>query len=387
VALLTGGQDKPYAVGMALALVKQGVFLEIIGSDEVASPDLLTSRNVAFLNLRGDQSRTAPLSVKVLRVLKYYARLIRYAATAKPTIFHILWNNKIESFDRTLLVLYYKLLGKKVFLTAHNINSGRRDSKDSLLNRVTLTMQYRLVDHIFVHTEKMKMELIEGFGARAEAVTVFSYPLNSVIPDTSLSPAEAKQRLRISAEDRTILFFGRICPYKGVEYLIAAFQQLVGKDPRYRLMIAGEPGKDGEAYWEELQQMIGKQPDRITLNAYFIADHDAETYLKGADVLVLPYRDISQSGILFLAYGFGLPVIATDVGSFRQSIVDGKTGFLCRAEDPLDLALTIEKYFESDLFRTQHSCRRYIVDYARAHHSADSAAALTVQAYASATRQ
>ena len=98
----------------------------------------------------------------------YYARLIRYAATAKPRIFHILWNNKFESFDRTLLMLYYKVLGKKIVLTVHNVNAGRRDSKDTRLNRLTLRIQYRLADHIFVHTEKMKRELIEEFGVRGE---------------------------------------------------------------------------------------------------------------------------------------------------------------------------------------------------------------------------
>ena len=68
----------------------------------------------------------------------YYAKLIRYAATAKPRIFHILWNNKFEFFDRTLLMLYYRLLGKKIVLTVHNVNAGRRDSKDTRLNRLTL---------------------------------------------------------------------------------------------------------------------------------------------------------------------------------------------------------------------------------------------------------
>ena len=53
----------------------------------------------------------------------YYAKLIRYAATAEPRIFHILWNNKFEYFDRTLLMLYYRLLGKKIVLTAHNVNA------------------------------------------------------------------------------------------------------------------------------------------------------------------------------------------------------------------------------------------------------------------------
>ncbi len=96
----------------------------------------------------------------------YYAKLIRYAATAKPRIFHILWNNKFELFDRTLLMLYYKLLGKKIVFTVHNVNAGRRDSKDTRLNRLTLRIQYRLADHIFVHTEKMKRELIEEFGVQ-----------------------------------------------------------------------------------------------------------------------------------------------------------------------------------------------------------------------------
>ena len=108
---------------------------------------------VNFLNLRGNQRPEAGLVSKILRVLTYYARLIRYAATAEPEIFHILWNNKFEFFDRTLLMLYYKALGKKMILTAHNVNAGKRDSEDTRLNRLTLRTQYRFADHIFVHTE------------------------------------------------------------------------------------------------------------------------------------------------------------------------------------------------------------------------------------------
>ena len=127
----------------------------------------------------------------------YYARLIRYAATAKPRIFHILWNNKFEFFDRTLLMLYYRFLGKKIVLTAHNVNAGRRDSNDTRLNRLTLRIQYRLADHIFVHTEKMKRELIEEFGVQGARVTVIPFGINNAVPNTRLTPAEAKQRLGI----------------------------------------------------------------------------------------------------------------------------------------------------------------------------------------------
>ena len=71
----------------------------------------------------------------------------------------------------------------------------------------------------------------------------------------------------------------------------------------------------------------------------FILDDETELYLKAADVLVLPYRYIYQSGVLFLGHSFGLPVIAADVGCLKDEIVEGQTGFIFRPEDPVDLAL------------------------------------------------
>src|ERR1700732_4704546 len=109
VALLTGGGDKPYAFGLATQLISKGVTLDIIGSDDLNCPEFRGNPRVNFLNLRGDQRPDASFGKKALRVLVYYFRLLRYALTAKPKIFHILWNNKFESFDRTLLMLYYKL--------------------------------------------------------------------------------------------------------------------------------------------------------------------------------------------------------------------------------------------------------------------------------------
>jgi len=93
------------------------VSLDFIGSDEVDSPRLHGTPRVRFLNLRGDQRRNVALARKISRVAVYYARLLRYAAVTPARVFHILWNNKFEHFDRTLLMLYYKLLNKKVVLT------------------------------------------------------------------------------------------------------------------------------------------------------------------------------------------------------------------------------------------------------------------------------
>jgi glycosyltransferase involved in cell wall biosynthesis len=373
VGLLTGGFDKPYAFGLAMALTSKGVRLDVIGSDEVDSPEMHVNPELKFLNLLRRQPGDASLARRASRMLAYYVRLFAYAASAKPKIFHILWNNKFQFFDRTLLTLYYKLLGKRIVFTAHNVNAGKRDSNDSWLNRLTLRIQYRLADHIFVHTDKMKSELLEDFGVRRRAVTVIPFGINNSAPDTDLTPEQAKQRLGLRDSERTILFFGRIGPYKGVHFLTAAFQRIAARNSAYRLIIAGKLRGGCEEYLEEIERSIslGGYGTRIIRKIGYIPDAETEVYFKAADVLALPYTQVSQSGVLFLGYRFGLPVVATDVGSFREEIVEGRTGFLCKPCDPVELANTIEAYFASDLFKELKSRRRQICAYACERHSWD----------------
>ena len=382
VALLTGGFDRPYAFGLAMALNSKGVCLDVIGSDEIDSPEMHTTPNLEFLNLQGSKQE-ADLLAKISRLLVFYVRLIRYAATAKPKIFHILWNNKFQLLDRTLLTLYYRILGKKVVLTAHNVNAGKRDSNDSLLNRLTLKIQYRLADHIFVHTEKMKGELLEEFGIRRNAVTVIPFGINNSVPDTNLSSAEAKRLLGIRETERTILFFGAIRQYKGLAYLVAAFQGITATHENYRLIIAGEPKKGTEEYLSQIKQKIYGETNRgrVIQKIEYIPDSETEIYFKAADVAVLPYTLIFQSGVLFLAYSFGLPVIATDVGSFVEDIVEGITGFVCKPCDPDDLARAIEAYFDSDLCKNLGGRRQEIRNYARSRYSWESVGNVTQRIY------
>src|SRR5262249_19308088 len=121
---------------------------------------------------------------------------------------------------------------------------------------------------------------------------------------------------------------------------------------------------------------------RIVLRAEFIPDAETEIYFKAADVLVLPYKHIYQSGILFLAYSFGLPVLAADVGSLKDDIVEGQTGFVFRPEDPADLTKTIERYFASDLYADLDNRRQQIRDYATERHSWDVVGRMTMDVYA-----
>ncbi len=382
IALLTGGGDKPYAIGLATALISEGISFDFIGSTDLQTPELLNNSRVNFLNLRGDQSPQAHPLRKALRVLAYYLRLIKYAATSEAKIFHILWHNKFEIFDQTVLLLYYKCLGKRIVFTAHNVNARQRDGNDNWLNRLSLRVQYRLVDHIFVHTEKMKVQLRDEFGVPETRASVIPFGINNTVPNTALRADEAKQRLGLSKTDRVLLFFGSITPYKGLEYLIGALEELTQKSNDYRLVIAGKP-KEGPGYWKSIQETITRKglTQRVMARSENIPDEEVELYFKAADVLILPYTQIFQSGVLFLGYNFGLPAIAADVGSLREEIIEGKTGFVFRAKDPVDLAKTIDAYFSSELYGDLERRRPEIRDYANERYSWSKVAVLTTSIY------
>ena len=382
ISLLTGGGDKPYALGMAAALTSVGIHVDFVGSDDLSVPELLANPRLSFLNLRGDQREDATPKAKLLRVLKYYVRLVGYAAKAKPKLFHILWNNKFQLFDRTVLMLYYKLLGKRVVFTAHNVNAGKRDRNDSWLNRMSLKVQYSLSDHIFVHTDGMKREMTSEFRIPESKVSVIPFGINNTVPSTSLSSAEAKRQLGISNDDKVLLFFGNIAPYKGLEYLIAAFSELLTKDRNYRLLVVGK-SKGPESYWNHIRRATESSgvANRLIAKIEYVPDEETELYFKAADVLILPYAHVFQSGVLFLGYSFGLPAIAADVGSLKEEIIEGETGFVFKPRDSSDLARKIHNYFNSELFRNLESRQAGIKAYANDKYSWDKVAAITINVY------
>src|SRR5687767_1162871 len=118
LALLTGADDPNYAVPLAAALAGRGVHVDFIGNDAMATVSALKHENINYLNLRGSQDEHAPALAKLARIIRYYRNLIWYTARSESRLFHILWLNKFEVFDRTVLNLFYKLTGKTLVFTA-----------------------------------------------------------------------------------------------------------------------------------------------------------------------------------------------------------------------------------------------------------------------------
>jgi glycosyltransferase involved in cell wall biosynthesis len=244
-------------------------------------------------------------------------------------------------------------------------------------------MQYALAHHLFVHTEQMRTQLHADFGVPPEKVTTIPFGINSTLPNTSLTPNQARARLGLAGGDKVVLFFGNIAPYKGLEHALTAMKRVVKTFPESRLVIAGRP-KGEMPYWAQLQELIDRLQLRRHVDEYirYIPDEEVEVYFKAADVLVLPYSRVFQSGVLFLGYNYGLPAVVTDVGAMKDSVVEGSTGFLCRPDDPDHLADALERYFRSSLYENLEPARARIREQVAERNSWDVVSESTCRVYA-----
>jgi glycosyltransferase involved in cell wall biosynthesis len=263
------------------------------------------------------------------------------------------------------------------------VNVRARDGGDSWYNRATLKFQYRCCDHFFLHTERMKAELIRDFGVPDYKTSVIPFGINRTVPDTALTTAQSRVKLNLKADEKVMLFFGNIAPYKGVEFLVGAFIELAKGGGDFRLIIAGRP-KGNEEYWAGLLAQINASPvrEKVLLKIEYVPDAETEIYFKAADVLVLPYTHIFQSGVLFLGYNFGLPVIAADVGALKDDVETGKTGWVVPPRDTAALVQALKNYFASELFANLAARRLDIRAFANERYSWSKVAAITTRVYA-----
>jgi glycosyltransferase involved in cell wall biosynthesis len=176
---------------------------------------------------------------------------------------------------------------------------------------------------IIIILSKVFIPVIEKYGISKERI--------SVIPHGEFSFYMYNNVDNISRESNTILFFGRIREYKGFEVLIEAFPLIKNKIPDAKLLIVGQG--DITPYQSKLSNLKD-----VELFNYWIGDYEIAKFFLRSNVVVLPYTDATQSGIIPVAYMFKVPVISTNVGGIPEQVENGKTGILVNAGDPVELA-------------------------------------------------
>jgi D-inositol-3-phosphate glycosyltransferase len=321
IALLTGGKDPHYARGLARELALRGVHVALVGSpEEMVAPGEAGPGRIDLHGFVGPHDPDAGLLAKMGRVASDDARVAGFAARTDARLFHILWFRRLPPVERTLLLAYLRRLGKKLVFTAHNVDDRARDGRPGgFAERVSIRFLYQTV---FVHTSRMKHELVQAFGVPEQRVTVVPLGLNDVIPVSSATRRAVREQLSFGPDDRILLFFGNIAPYKGVEDLIRALAILAREDDRLTLVIAGRvKNRSCEAYWRSVEALIAKLgvEGRVRTEICYLPDAEVGLFFRAADASMLPYRRVYQSGVLGLSYAQGLPVIAADVGSWEKT--------------------------------------------------------------------
>lgn len=253
----------------------------------------------------------------------------------KPNIIHVQTGDIVS-------VLSSMLIRKPLLITTlHDVDY--LPGQKTLLYRVVRYWALNKSKHIFVHGEKLKSILMEKSGVPEEKI--------SVIPIGELNVAPFTRYMKDSIiSDNSVLFFGWIAIRKGLEYLIEAEKIISAEVPGTKIIIAGGIGYPKD-YYQKIINMIGDNKNFEIYPQYISMEFGAELFQRSG-LVVLPYVEVSQSGVISTAYGFKKPVVVTSVGSLEEIVDDGITGFVVPPKDSLALANSIIKLLKDGNLRT-----------------------------------
>ncbi len=245
-------------------------------------------------------------------------RLARELLRRRPLAIH--FNSELP----VLLPLFPLFAFFNTVITLHDAvpHEGERLAKRVFM-RVHLLLLFLFIRRIIVHSEAIRAELPAFLRARVRILPHVNYRLWA--GEKAAPPRQGPLN---------VLFFGRLLRYKGLEYLLEAFR---GLDPaRFNLTIAGEGDLSG-------YEIVG--PNIRAINRFI--EEDEMTFLfNEAHVVALPYISASQSGVVYMAYAFEKPVIATGVGGIGDVVRDGVNGLLVAPRSASALVSALERMWD-----------------------------------------
>ncbi|MFA5011505.1 MAG: glycosyltransferase [Ignavibacteria bacterium] len=161
--------------------------------------------------------------------------------------------------------------------------------------------------------------------------------------DKNIDVRKQKEILGFSKDDDVLLFFGYVRKYKGLNVLIDAYPGILEINPNARLLIVGEFYDSSDKYYQQIETLGIK--DHVKVVQKFVPNEDVGRYYSVADIVILPYLSGTQSGVLNIAYGFGKPVIVTNVGGLAEDVIDNNTGYIIEPNSPSEIVNSVRKFF------------------------------------------
>lgn len=279
--------------------------------------------------------------------LKLDLRFVKFKAAHKSgEVIHIHWVESLCRFRvgsnikyswRFLLqnlrrLIYLKSQGYQLIWTVHNTLAHECSSP---VIEITFRWVLRYIcNDILVMSEYGRREFAHMYG-RIKRVHIIPHGNYIGSYPNQVSRTDARHKLGITSDKKVLLYFGMVRRYKGIDNLIAMFNQL--KDSDVVLLIAGSRRYDPDlcAKIEEAANL----DSRILLRLEFVPDEDIQLYMNACDWVVLPYQKILNSASVMLALSFARPVIVPQRGTITELISDGKHGYSYVRDSDLGTAL------------------------------------------------
>lgn len=228
----------------------------------------------------------------------------------------------------------------KVLFIADNVIPHEKRPGDRLFTNFA----FKAVDYFVVQSDSVERDLLS---LKPDARYVkLAHPVYEIFGER-VDRKQAREDLNIPSDAPTILFFGYIRKYKGLDILLRAMPKLVERYPEIRLIVAGEFYGD-EAEYRALISELKILAKNLVLATDYIPNEEVAKYFSASNAVVLPYRSATQSGIVQIAYNFDVPVIATPVGGLPEIVIDGKSGFITRDSSPDAVTEKVIQFFDQN---------------------------------------
>jgi D-inositol-3-phosphate glycosyltransferase len=353
--VLYGWESNPYAECTIRALLAEGALVDFVTRESSSWPieDPRCSIHPVFPGHRKGRSHLR-MFLQELRALIRVACLVR---ETKPDVIHY-QSYRMIRVD-WLLFLWFRLLGWKTVFTVHDTHSLEASAIDSFLFKSTA----RQADLLLVHNTVSKEVIERDWGVSPQRIRLIPHGGYDDYYRPGADRGEARRHLNCRPDHFVVLTFGTVRKYKGLDYLLPAVARARERIPGLKVFLAGRAFDQtlGERY-EKMISQLGIDDVAEFLNR-FIETEELERLFTAADLVVLPYVRIDQSGVLFMAYTFGKPVLVTRVGGLPELVREGRSGFVVEPRSSESLCEGLVSAWQNrDRLEKMGACARRLVE-------------------------
>jgi len=323
-----GSSHHYYLYGQSIGLLNNKCEVRIYTNKETQNPNIPGLGFYTFFGSIFSSKR------KILSGIKYLlgsVHSILHARINGCIIFHF------HVFHSDLFVLYNMILVKILFgrnvITIHDVHSFK-NKKDNIH---IVEFIYKLANIVITHNDFSKKEVLSLTDIKENKIKVIPHGNYNLFLELRYNKVESRQVLNIAQNKKVLLFFGMIKKVKGLEILLKALIKIKDYNPDIFLVIAGKAWNND---FTNYQQIIDKNnlQDYCLIHNNYISDEKLPYYYLSSDLVVLPYREIYQSGVLMMALSFEKAVLASNLKPNKEMIKDNHDGFLFETGDAESLA-------------------------------------------------